>query len=933
MSPNRLSKQGAALVITLAFVVMITILVVALMENMRMDRPAASSYFERMRANEYAQAGVERVIATLGQFTSGTTSYWTSQPGQLVVSTTAGALQTAVPLHSGSVSVATNSGGHLNLPTLRDPSSNLIVNGTNSMPVQWIQVLKDGTPDRVLQRDPASASSGYSWVANPSFSPTASNPISGRYAYWADDESSKINYNTAWGRKTGNTNPVGSPTQIDLTALTGLGDTQITGSMADKIHSYITNDPGYNSLTRGFFNTPDDIRQVDAITSGLGVATALEPYKSSVTHYNHDPNTNFFNQPRIVLTTRPDRAGWTYKSGTWVGTNGLPYPDGTPHYLRILANEGTTVQPAVIPAAGSSLDPGLISKLDKTKVSATIADIVAQLQRTDWPMSNGSSFLSKYYPVGTITYPYAYQYPAGTKTYPRLVDSAARLNQLAINIIDYVRSKESPQTIVEPIRATLDSNVAVVLDSGAADPNAFLGITRAPMITEMGAWTDGISVNKLKVEVYLPPNYGIPQVDLTTLSLFISAVKVSYASTINVAKIRADQIDTGQFLSAGNYAVITGTLAVSDGATLPSLVSMRGALVVTSDAQRIDVAPLYMSTYMEKELSIIPNVPETNMPSVEVDDPRLNRHQLSWKKCTSTSGANTFGRPNSISTSGILPSSVSPQPQQDTDQDGRITADSLYMPPPAGQTYQPPNGRPLEDNTRGIVLSTGELGYVCTGVECSGTLAYSGTPWRTLRLQPNNELASVVPDWALLDLFTVPITTSTNAAPLFTPHGTSYAGRINLNSHGTPFDLDRTQPLAAALLGVRPSSLSSGTLSLPDAQRLASNIHKKNKANNGKLYSYPGAYYSAGEVVEIDGVASDGEASEQIVREIDNLLTARGNVFTVYTIGQSLKTKPNGSLLVTGEQRLQVMVERYVDNSTTPPSVRFAPVYYRNLTP
>ncbi len=73
------------------------------------------------------------------------------------------------------------------------------------------------------------------------------------------------------------------------------------------------------------------------------------------------------------------------------------------------------------------------------------------------------------------------------------------------------------------------------------------------------------------------------------------------------------------------------------------------------------------------------------------------------------------------------------------------------------------------------------------------------------------------------------------------------------------------------------------------------------------------------------------------MREIANLITARGNVFSVYTIGQALKQTQGGKLLVTGEQRQQAYLERYlVDKGNTDPnddSIGFRTIYFRNLIP
>jgi uncharacterized protein (TIGR02600 family) len=63
------------------------------------------------------------------------------------------------------------------------------------MPVQWLYVLKDGSltsPDRAT-----STGGTANWTAGGSNAPTVANPIVGRVAFWTDDESSKININTA----------------------------------------------------------------------------------------------------------------------------------------------------------------------------------------------------------------------------------------------------------------------------------------------------------------------------------------------------------------------------------------------------------------------------------------------------------------------------------------------------------------------------------------------------------------------------------------------------------------------------------------------------------------------------------------------------------------------------------------------------------------
>jgi uncharacterized protein (TIGR02600 family) len=63
------------------------------------------------------------------------------------------------------------------------------------MPVRWIYVLKDGTLTVPASVD--STGKIASWAGAAASNPSAANPIVGRIAYWTDDETCKININTA----------------------------------------------------------------------------------------------------------------------------------------------------------------------------------------------------------------------------------------------------------------------------------------------------------------------------------------------------------------------------------------------------------------------------------------------------------------------------------------------------------------------------------------------------------------------------------------------------------------------------------------------------------------------------------------------------------------------------------------------------------------
>lgn len=962
-------SKAISLVVALAFIVIITILAVGFAETVRLARPAAASHLERTRADQYARSGVERVIATLNQQTGDTNRNWVSQPGQLVAGSLLDnsgttiderkVLSTVVPLHSG---VAVGSAPtdkvlappNLNVSTFRDPGTHLITERKDdagnvlTMPVKWIYVKKSGD---IETNSPPSISTA--------------DPIVGRYAYWTDDASSKVNYNIAWG-KTGNTNAAGHPTRVDLTALTNF-----TQAQADTIRNFITSAaPGYN-----FFNTPSDARRIEEVAGGAGAAASLKENKFEITHFNSDPNTTFFNEPRIVLTTRPDRAGWTYKGGQWVGVNGLPWPNGRPRYLRVLKNEGSVFQPNAL--SSGTLDPGNVSNLLNTAVSETITMLAlaappqpSYMQRTDWPMVAGDASIQKKY----------------FGNYPGAVQST-RLAQLAINIIDYVRAKESPMSIIPPIVGEFDASkpesqrFALNTDSLF---NSYMGLSRTPYITEVGVWLGQATASNslssdfthlrqiapgdicyaFKVEIYLPKNYGVQEVDLSKLYLFINESKVyswTGASHQGYIATRLDapgMIDIpsnpgSSILTAGNYAVVTIYQPLFDAAvpggvlkTMPSprpaSSSFRVALQMIKGNQNLEKVPVATGAYQLNVPIDVEGVSESAVTTMESDDPRVDKQRGDW--LANATGVNSLGRVNLRNSVGKPPGSVNPvlgpnDPQRDTDAAGMVSDASFYMPPPAGKMFTRADGS-VDDNTKGQVMSAGELGYVHTGIEAcrivrSGGTDYNappGVPWRTLRLQPSSSGTDVVPDWALIDLFTAPV-----AAPdqynkyVYAPHDFSFGGRVNLNSKVEPFNVSRTSPLQAVFQNSTFNSLTPATkLNASQAQDLAANVYARTLGVNGKKYGYADGYDSVGEVVEIRGVADGGEGSEELFRQVANQLTARGAVYDVFSIGQSLKQTPAGKLVVTGEQRLQSVVERYQDVDG---KIHISPIYSRALTP
>ncbi|WP_038164400.1 hypothetical protein [Verrucomicrobium sp. BvORR106] len=961
-------RRGAALIMTIIVLSLITVMVLGFADLVRNETITSSSHKDRGRAQFFATMGVDMVQGILQKETADPARSWASKPGALIVPADTVADPAADPtklvrqvdLHSGHPSstpptLPMLAPANLNIETLSDqnPRTHLITDqaadpanptaGTVKLGLKWVYVRQNGGLD-----------DAESPVLN-----NKTNPLVGRFAYWADDESSKINLNTAWKR-----NPIGGsqppttaknsfspshPTSVNLAALNGF-----TPEMADQLHAAIT--PGHSYMdmdtsgeTNRFFNSTFEARVL-----GPGFVTALNASKFETTHYNHDPDTTFFNEPRIVLTTQKKHS------------RGRPF-------LDILKNPGTDTtlgdDPGYIRKKASPYNTATSAEtIDRTKLDNVLQKLIGYLERTDWPMTSGKRSLQD-------------KYFAGNKT---------RLAQLALGIIEYVRCAESDKPFVEPIRLFYVNGKYELVTTGnyTGNDDTFKGNARGLHITEMAVWRSMTATNsrykvRYYIEVHLPKDYGFDSVNLLEpepgrkLFLYQTLADGFYASA-NATQTAA--VDNGTvavpqrwFKVAMDGSTVVPTTILENGApgnpvmqpgeyrtivmefyraSTSTIFGMRHGLAVAdtsanaNNAVRLDLTPVpdFAPKGITLNYTAATNVPDMGintippqLKSMETDDPRVNGVKQDWQMRTS---GHTFGARNSRYNVGKAPTVANSEPEQDTDKAGNISDASLRLPYPRGHARNP----------SGVVYSPGELGFVSTGLEGKsrdaggGEAVKGGTPWRSLRLQPNRyNNTDEVPDWAFMDLFTVPVDVPTQAKSMFAPHNSSTSGRVNMNAQAQPFGnpalvsspLERRLPLVALLAGVPyPTPTDpNAILTTAKAQDIASNIYFRTLADasnfKGKTYGKADTYDSPGEVVEIKGVADEGEESEAVVRGIANLITSRGGVFTIYTIGQALNESRNGTLRITAEQRQQVMLERYTSGG----QVHFRKVASQLLTP
>lgn len=231
-------RGGYALVIVLATLVLCALLLVILLDRGKLGLRSASAYSQAMQVRTLSDMAVHRVFAQIRDATTlnqridtplNQRDTWASQPGALRVFSASGNLRSIYKLYSSDAMVTDNPDleadlpddwhsrplefTDLNAPTFSNgtarypivnpaaatslPGATGIVDGfeirdtvplaTGSnvnpapMPVRWIYILRDGT---------------HCQLGDPRIDQEA-NPIVGRIAFWTDDETTKVNLNTA----------------------------------------------------------------------------------------------------------------------------------------------------------------------------------------------------------------------------------------------------------------------------------------------------------------------------------------------------------------------------------------------------------------------------------------------------------------------------------------------------------------------------------------------------------------------------------------------------------------------------------------------------------------------------------------------------------------------------------------------------------------
>lgn len=414
-------KQGAALVLTLIVVSMLTILVMAYFVTMSVEMRAAHAYSDSQRAKMLAQGAVAHGISLLRENipdpapisdSAGTARAlnWAVNPGRLAVFDARGGVE-FTDLHTGRAEVDPD---QTNDPDVHSVDLNEPLPG-KQYPAIAMALDESGLPDPAADIPPMRIE----WIPmlqNPAEEASAENPITGRYAFWMDDESARINFNVALGKPArSDSDPQFFWEQYDLGLMTplftsGRGDVEYNSGSKDrewalgKLRSInldvLFEKPAHldengllgHAWLRGFSRYPEAI--LDFVE--MEEAERREWYhgnKFNLTFYSRAPEFNAFGRSRLFTTNIPLslEAGPLYQLPFVYNGPGVPETDyqieGVLHLHSLMGSLGFTHQ--MNDAAQGKVHAANI-------VNRAQFEMLKRYMTRRWPGYGGSSFVDKY---------------------------------------------------------------------------------------------------------------------------------------------------------------------------------------------------------------------------------------------------------------------------------------------------------------------------------------------------------------------------------------------------------------------------------------------------------------------------------------------------------------------------------------------------------
>lgn len=290
--PRRKSLRSSALVIVLMGIVLVSALTVTLFLVSRYEGVSARIALGKATSESLADLAAHTALLRIREATADGLSagkMWVSEPGRIRVYE------------------------RKNLSNIKDyelfsamPGPDTATPDENNVDLN--RRLMDGSyPIAAPASGQTQATMKIGWInlpGHPGEAPSATNPITGRIAFWVDDESCKVNINTADGsqKNTRESFGFGTPSEISLQALKTADGTPLTAAQARDIASY--------AWSKGF-NSTAEIGRVASIPVGF-----YEANRFNITYYSKTPELTFYGEPRIQLLPTLAETNVTYTTLT-----------------------------------------------------------------------------------------------------------------------------------------------------------------------------------------------------------------------------------------------------------------------------------------------------------------------------------------------------------------------------------------------------------------------------------------------------------------------------------------------------------------------------------------------------------------------------------------------------------------------------------------
>lgn len=1053
--------RSSALLIVLGSLAMISTLVIALLLVARYERLSSHLALSRVESSALADLAANLAMTKLRNATElgmQKSNLWISEPGRIRVyklndlnEVTDFDLFSSLP--GPDTSTTDENNVDLNLPNYRGrhpiapPAEG---NSLATMKIGWVSV-------------PTDPSKGYS----------SNNPIAGRIAYWVDDESCKININTADGSQKYTTNSFGfgTPSEINLQVLRGETGSNVSADQASKISTYAW-EKGFNSF--------EELGQVPQLPEGLA-----EQNRFQLTHYSKTPELTFYGEPRIYLfpvMSLPNSSELlSHNLGSYFYAAHLPlsgfYPTGniatrrgdsgpidfvypTSAQLPLMElvdanNDGSKDKQELTQftqqyhgRGNNQLGPSTQNYAFASRISHALGGIDSKGTAFNWPNFTGS-------PTGGLPAKY----------------NKRQLDSIALSICDM-------STEAVSANQNRGYTIPAFVNDGMLSGKRAIGIGRSPKLTEFyfsfdafedvppytGA-TSPISMLQadMALEFYFPENYAGAY--FNSWDMQASPAKGSELGSINTndhfpkhKESRSSPSPTGTYWNDTLLRVVdtghpTEPLAGIDfrahNRALPDPDPIKSAVLhpyakgmggsqyyaTVNPLKPTDPIPLFSPVFrtlmLTKREQRSPTkarwAPGTYFGIQATEQGAIALYakptmlgqfglrggfniwtrdgagQLNWELVPLDSARNSrFSQEDPKDILAELQEAVIPVPANfniaipsfDNVWHGRVADPlvnkfpgdwiitknpssssmtmeydknpELYTTEGHNPEYLPSKGGdplsiwlPLQDVNypkQSRFPSVGALNYIRTGVipdDLSVSLQQQkGTPWRSLNLSATSNASQSIsgkmyPDWAILDLFTVPFTPQLpylrgeNPTPIrLLTHGGATEGKINLNNPLVPYPFnqtvpnvnqtppERTTPLEALFYGIQTSNSysSSGEPVYATVDRTtATNLRKAVHAH----LDTKGPFLLPGQLAEVPaidaytyrGVAQNAQSRNDLMREVVGATTTQSNVFSIWVVSQTIKKIPGNTRydryepgdVITGEIRRRYLVERHID--------------------